>query len=79
LCGRAGATEWETIPLAGALPQCGDRETFVRARRTVEGALPIANQDSSAQRALVAADLLLRSRPHDRARDIGEILEALAF
>jgi molybdopterin molybdotransferase len=79
LCGRNGALEWETVPLAGALPACGERETFVRARRTAQGALPISNQDSGAQRALVEADFLVRSRPRDRARQTGEMVEALAF
>lgn len=78
-CGRNGALEWETVPLAGALPACGERETFVRARRTAHGALPISNQDSGAQRALVEADFLVRNRPHDRAREEGELVEALAF
>lgn len=79
LCGRSGALDWQTLKLSGPLPACGDRETFVRARRTADGAMPTANQDSSAQRALVASDLLLRSRPHERAREMGEVVEALAF
>lgn len=79
LCGRNGALEWEAVPLAGALPACGEREAFVRARRTAHGALPISNQDSGAQRALVEADFLVRSRPHDRVRQTGDMVEALAF
>lgn len=79
LCGWTGALEWESTPLAAGLPECGDRETFVRARRTKVGALPVSNQDSGAQRALVEADLLLRNPPHARARCKGEMVEALAF
>jgi molybdopterin molybdotransferase len=79
LCGRAGALEWSPLPLAAALPACGDRETFHRARRVETGALPLANQDSGAQKALAEADLLLRSRPHDPRREAGYEIEALDF
>ena len=54
--------------LGAPLPACGDRETFHRARLTGEGAVPLANQDSGAQKALAEADLLLRSRPDDPPR-----------
>jgi molybdopterin molybdotransferase len=79
LAGRAGALEWRSLPLAAPLPACGDRETFHRARRLAEGAVPLANQDSSAQKALADADLLLRSRPHDPPRQAGDEIEALRF
>ncbi len=79
LCGRGAALDWIERPLAGPLGPCGERETFVRARRTRAGAVPLGNQDSSAQSALVEADLLLRSRPHDPARRPGEVVEALEF
>jgi molybdopterin molybdotransferase len=79
LAGRGGALEWRTLPLAAPLPGCGDRETFHRARLTEEGAVPLPNQDSSAQKALAEADLLLRSRPHDPPRPAGEEIEALDF
>ncbi|HEX8224148.1 MAG TPA: molybdopterin molybdotransferase MoeA [Allosphingosinicella sp.] len=79
LAGLAGALEWRSLPLAGPLPACDDRETFHRARLTAAGAVPVANQDSSAQRALAQADLLLRSRPRDPAREAGERVEALDF
>ncbi|HEX8572976.1 MAG TPA: molybdopterin molybdotransferase MoeA [Allosphingosinicella sp.] len=79
LAGRSGAVEWRPLPLGGALPACGDRETFHRARRSEKGALPIANQDSSAQKALAEADLLLRSRPNDPPRQAGDEIEALDF
>jgi len=79
LSGRAGALEWRSLPLGAPLPACGDRETFHRARLTDAGAIPLVNQDSSAQKALAEADLLLRSRPHDRPRPAGEAIEALDF
>ena len=79
LAGRGGALEWRSFPLAGPLPACGDRETFHRARLTEGRAVPLANQDSSAQKALAEADLLLRSRPHDPPRQAGEEIEALDF
>ena len=79
LAGRAGALEWRPVRLAAALPACEERETFHRARLDEKGAIPLTNQDSSAQRALAAADLLLRSRPHDPPRAPGEEIEALDF
>lgn len=79
LAGRAGALEWRKLPLAAPLPACGDRETFHRARLLETGAAPLANQDSSAQKALAEADLLLRSRPHDPARPAGDEIDALDF
>jgi molybdopterin molybdotransferase len=79
LAGRAATLAWRTLPLAAALPACGDRETFHRARLTEAGAVPLTNQDSGAQRALAEADLLLRSRPNDPPRQAGEQIEALDF
>ena len=79
LCGRRDALEWRRVPLATGLPACGDRETFHRAFRSDAGAVPVANTDSSAQRALAEASLLLRSRPHDPAREPGVEVEALDF
>lgn len=79
LCGRDGIPRWRSLPLAGPLPAVGDRETFARARRTPQGALPANNQDSGAQGALACADLLLRCPPHGRARTPGELVDALTF
>jgi len=79
LAGRGGALAWRGLPLAAPLPACGDRETFHRARLTEAGAVPVANQDSGAQKALAEADLLLRSQPHDPARPAGDDIEALDF
>jgi molybdopterin molybdotransferase len=79
LTGRGATLEWFKIPLAATLPACGARETFVRARRTTAGAHPVTNQDSSAQAALSQADLLLRCRPHDNAREAEELVDTIAF
>jgi molybdopterin molybdotransferase len=79
LAGRAGALLWRRLALAEPLPACGDRETFHRARLGEAGAVPLANQDSGAQKALAEADLLLRSRPHDPPRGVGEEVEVLDF
>jgi molybdopterin molybdotransferase len=79
LAGRAGALAWRSRPLAAPLPACGDRETFHRARLTENGAVPLANQESGAQKTLAEADLLLRSRPHDAPRSAGQEVEALDF
>lgn len=79
LAGRADALRWRTIRLAAPLSACGDRETFHRARLDGGKARPVSNPDSSAQRALAEADLLLRARPHDPAREPGEEIEALDF
>jgi molybdopterin molybdotransferase len=79
LSGRGATAEWTIVRLASALPACGDRETFVRARRTAQGAVPVGNQDSSAQAALAQADLLLRCRANQAARPAGALVEALEF
>ncbi len=79
LAGRDGALAWRRLPLAAPLPACGERETFHRARLTADGALPLANQDSGAQKALADADLLIRSRPHDPARAAGDLVEVIDF
>lgn len=57
------ALRWRKAALVAPLPACGDRETFVRARAVEEGVEPVSNQDSSAQRTLVEANLLVRRRP----------------
>lgn len=79
LAGRDGALGWRKLLLGEPLPACGDRETFHRARLLEKGAVPLANQDSAAQKALAEADLLLRSRPHDPPRERGEEIQALDF
>ena len=70
---------WHKMPLASAMPECGARETFHRAR-SVNGAADILSfQDSSAQKALAEADLLVRQRANTAALPIGAEVEVLEF
>lgn len=73
------ALRWRKEPLLSPLSPCGDRETFVRARAFQEGIEPLSNQDSSAQKALVEADLLLRRRAGAPAASPGELVSVLNF
>jgi molybdopterin molybdotransferase len=58
------ALRWRSAPLAAALEEGGARETFHRARWNGDTAEILSNQDSSAQKALAEADLLVRHRAH---------------
>jgi molybdopterin molybdotransferase len=81
LSGRAAdaALRWRPAPLAAALAECGARETFHRARWS-EGAVEIlSNQDSSAQKVLAQADLLVRQRADAAAQEAGTTVETLDF
>lgn len=79
LAGRdpLAALAWSRSPTATALGPCGDRETFLRARRTAQGVSALDDQDSGSQRALARADALIRRRSGDAAAQPGEIVEAL--
>jgi len=71
------AWAWRSVALAGPMGQEGDRETFHRARQ-VRGAVVLSDdQDSSAQRALAASDLLVRRRPNAPSIVIGDLVEVL--
>jgi molybdopterin molybdotransferase len=64
---------WRSLPSASPIDACGSRETFHRAR-TVDGrAEVLAFQDSSAQKALAEADLLVRQRANSPAIESGEV------
>lgn len=73
------ALAWRTAPLAAPLGACGPRETFHRARLTNGAAEILSFQDSSAQRALAEADLLVRQGANTPALDAGETVEVLDF
>jgi molybdopterin molybdotransferase len=75
----SSALRWRTARLAAPLPAVSERETFVRARDTVEGVLPLDNQDSGLQHALAAADLLVRRAPHAAALAAGDMVEVIDF
>jgi molybdopterin molybdotransferase len=73
------ALSWRTMPLSSPLGTCGPRETFHRAR-FVNGAAEILSfQDSSAQKALAEADLLVRQRANTPAVAAGQPVDVLAF
>lgn len=81
LTGRAPAEAlgWRQLALAEGIEACGARETFVRARHRGGQAEPLVNQDSSAQRTLAEADLLIRRRRGAPAARAGETVDALDF
>ncbi len=71
------AMAWRGARLAGELKACGDRETFVRAQSVSVGVSPFADQDSSSQKTLALADVLIRRRPGDGAAAVGDAVEVL--
>lgn len=73
------ALRWRTMTFASPLPDCGARETFHRARMVDEGAEILPFQESSAQKALAEADLLVRQRANSPALDVGAAVEVLDF
>jgi molybdopterin molybdotransferase len=73
------ALRWRKATLLAPLPACGDRETFVRAREFPDGAEPLSSQDSSAQKMLVDADLLLRRRAGAMPAAAGDTVSTLDF
>jgi len=81
LCGRQvhAALLWRSAPLATPLGACGERETFHRARWKGGSVDILSNQDSSAQKALAQADLLVRQRANASAISPGELVEVLDF
>jgi molybdopterin molybdotransferase len=81
LAGRpaSDAWQWRLQRLAGALGESGERECFLKASARPEGVRPLLGQDSSGQKDLAAADLLIRRRPGARALRAGEFVETLAF
>jgi molybdopterin molybdotransferase len=73
------ALGWRTVPLASAIGPCGARETFHRARFAKGAAQILSFQDSSAQKALAEADLLVRQRASSPALEPGTEVEVLDF
>jgi molybdopterin molybdotransferase len=73
------ALAWETALLAAPLPSCDERETFHRAR-WIDGLVEVLPfQDSSAQKALAEADVLVRQRANSPAIAAGSPVDALRF
>lgn len=73
------AHRWHKAPLLSPLPACGDRETFIRGRAFQDGIEPLSNQDSSAQKTLVEADLLIRRRAGAAPASAGDMVSVLDF
>jgi molybdopterin molybdotransferase len=73
------ALRWRQERLSNSLPACGDRETFVRARTSTAGIEPVSNQDSSAQRMLVDATLLIRRLAGEPAAREGDVVDVIDF
>ncbi|MFL6762789.1 MAG: molybdopterin molybdotransferase MoeA [Sphingomicrobium sp.] len=71
------ALQWTTGEIASALPACGERETFHRARLEGGTARLLSFQESSAQKALAEADVLVRQRANTPAVATGETVELL--
>lgn len=73
------ALRWRKLPLASPLPACGPRETFHRARFFRDAADILSFQDSSAQKALAEANLLVRQPANTAALGIGSVIDVLDF
>ena len=73
------ALSWRSVALAASLGACGERETFHRARTSNGAAEVLSFQDSSAQKALAEADLLVRQRANAPAIAAGELVDVLDF
>jgi molybdopterin molybdotransferase len=71
------AWSWRALPLNRPMEAEGERETFHRAGLERCGATVSIDQDSSAQRALTGADLLIRRRPRAPAIQAGDLVEVL--
>jgi molybdopterin molybdotransferase len=71
------ALQWTTGVIAAPLPACGKRETFHRARFEGGAAQLLPFQESSAQKALAEADVLVRQRADRPALSAGSSVELL--
>lgn len=75
----ADVLHWRTLPLGAPIKAIGDRETFVRAVWGYEGLVPLGNQDSGSQSALVRADWLIRCAANAGPLNPGDMVTALEF
>lgn len=73
------ALRWRSARLKSALRDCGPRETFHRARWSGNDVEVFAFQDSSAQKVLADADLLVRQNANSPAIHAGDEIRALDF
>lgn len=75
----ANVLRWRTMPLGAPLGAAGARDTFVRAAWEEQGLVPLGNQDSGSQSALVRAEWLIRRAANTRALNCGDMVTALEF
>ena len=73
------ALRWCTAKLAVPLGECGERETFHRARWADDKVEILSFQDSSAQKALAEADLLVRQHANSPGVPAGGEVQVLDF
>lgn len=73
------ALRWKTARLASPLKECGPRETFHRARWTGSDIELFEFQDSSAQKVLAEADVLVRQRSNSPALAAGSEVKILSL
>jgi molybdopterin molybdotransferase len=73
------AVRWRKVFLTSNLDACGSRETFHRARLTDGKAEILSFQDSSAQKALAQADLLVRQLADSGGLQAGAEVDVLEF
>lgn len=73
------ALGFEEMPCSSPLPPAGDRELFLRGRRTQSGVALIAGDDSGNQRRLAEADCLIRLAPNADAQPDGGRVPVLPF
>ncbi|MGV6872173.1 molybdopterin molybdotransferase MoeA [Pseudochelatococcus sp. B33] len=81
LSGRAPAVawQWRQARLGENAPEVGGRETFYRGQLREGGAVFVGNQDSSAQAALGASDVLIRRAADAGPLPAGEEVSVLAI
>jgi molybdopterin molybdotransferase len=73
------ALKWKTARLAGPLKECGPRETFHRTRWIGDDVEVFEFQDSSAQKVLAGADVLVRQRANSPALPAGNEVKVLSL
>jgi molybdopterin molybdotransferase len=73
------ALAWREATLDAPLKPAGDRETLERGRIQNGRVIALHDQDSGAQRALAAADVLIRRHPSAPAVAVGETVSVLDF
>ncbi|HET8750195.1 MAG TPA: molybdopterin molybdotransferase MoeA [Sphingomicrobium sp.] len=73
------ALQWRRVLLAAPIGGCGPRETFHRVRWTGQSVEVLSNQDSSAQKALAQAALLVRQKPNTPPLEPGDTVEVIDF